>query len=103
MAGIALRVCCNVGRRFDLCIDRYVSTTVTSRTGTRTNRCGRIGGACVIHPRRREGTEVGVTDIAGNRGRQMFGRLAESTGAVVTGSTTTNHYASMGIARWLPG
>lgn len=102
MAGIALRIGCHVRGRFDLRIDRNVSTAMTSRTGTRTNRCRGIGSAGVVHPGRRERGEVGVAYIACNRGRQVFCRFAERIGPVVTGSTATGHRTGMGIARRLP-
>lgn len=57
----------------------------------------------MVHPGRREGCEIGVALVASNRGRQVFHRFAERIGSVVTSSTTTDHHASMGIARRLPG
>lgn len=90
-------------RRFDLRIDRNVSTAVTSQTGTRTNRCRRIGSAGVVHSGRRERGEIAVTNITSNRGRQVFHRFTKRIGSVVTGPATTGRHASMGITRRLPG
>lgn len=77
MAGIALRGGRNVGRGF------AQRRTAVVAGGTGADRAG-----VVLELGRLEGNEVGVTDVAGLRGRNMAGRLADGLHAMA-GRTRT--------------
>ena len=101
MAGITLSGSRDMGRRFDLSVDRQIRAAVTGRAVSGNKRTGRRR---MVHRCRSKGRKVGVTGIAGSCRRQMATCLARRIGAVVAGGTGASANANAAVAEgsWLP-
>ena len=86
MASVALRSRLNVRCRFGKCIGKGVGRVVASCTIPRGYRPAR---SCMVHGGRRKRGVTGMAGIALCAGRDMVGRLAQGSGAVMASRAVT--------------